>query len=82
MLGKYHRVSIQSHLLHVVPDVVCVVALAESVIRQGGYVIILQGETKYHSFLIGQKLGCLMLYIFSTHGHDRKYNLMFNHKVR
>lgn len=56
MLGKYHWIPVQSHLLHVVPDVVCVVALAESFIRQGGYVVILHGETKYHSFfLLGEK---------------------------
>lgn len=49
MLGKHQRIPIQSHLLHVVPDVVCVVPLAERFIRQGSYVVVLHGETKYHS---------------------------------
>lgn len=70
MLSEYHRVSIQSHLQHVVPDVVCVIALAESFICQGGDVVILHGETKYHSFLMAQKLGCVMLYMFLVCGHD------------
>lgn len=51
MLSKYHRIPIQSHLLHVVSDVVRVIALAEGFVRQSGDVVILHGEIKYRSFL-------------------------------
>lgn len=65
VLSEYDGVPVQSHLQHAVPDVVCVVALAESFVRHGGYIIILHGETECRYFLIG----CLNSYIFSIHAH-------------
>lgn len=49
MLSKDNGVPIQSHLHHVVSDVVCVISLAKSFIRHRGYIVVLHEETNRHT---------------------------------